>query len=107
MDKSLFLKEFIHSKLIYITNRSFYPDKSHLILAAWFASINERVIVYYNFILSVLAKYIHLFIAEIYRVLLFMAAVDYILIKYPNSAIELSITISSNSLFWIYTQCKN
>ena len=73
-------------KLVYITDSSFFLEKSHLIVAVWIASVDNVIVARSNFVSSVPLKYTHPFTAEICRVLAIIVVVDYLLMKYPNLA---------------------
>jgi len=80
-------------KLVCVTNRLLYPDKPDLISTAWVALVNEEVVAEGDFILLVPIEYTYPFIVEICRSLIIMIIIDYVLIRFPNTILEIDITI--------------
>lgn len=62
-NEALFLQVLLNNELICVDDGSFYPDRSHLISAAWFASMNGKVIAFRYFISSVPIEFSHPFSA--------------------------------------------
>ena len=84
----------ISSKLVCVTDGSFYSDKLDLISAAWVALVNEGVVAEGDFISSVLIEYAHPFAVKICGALTIIIIIDYVLIRFPNIILEMDITIS-------------
>ena len=87
---------FYEGKLVCVTNRSFFPEKSHLISAAWLALVDQVIIAKGDFISSVSKEYTHPFAAEICRVLAIIIVINYILTKYPTTLSTLYLKIGSD-----------
>ena len=82
--------------LEFIVDRSFYPMKSHLISAVWFASIGKKVVARADFITLVVEEYCHPFSVELCRALLILICIDSILLRYLHPSKAFTIQISSN-----------
>ena len=91
-----FLNLLLASKLEFVVNSSFYPTKSHLISAAWFASIGRQLVAKATFITSVVEEFQHPFSAELCGALSIMTCIDSILTRYPHPNIEFIVRIGSD-----------
>ena len=84
------------SKVVVSVDGSFYPKKSYLVVAHFVIYNKNYKIGSSNFISTVTLKYRNPFTAELCRVLAFLVAIDYVLIKYKVKAQNITITISSD-----------
>ena len=90
------LQALLNNELICVDDGSFYPDISHLISAAWFASMNGELIAFRYFISSVPIEFSYPFVAEMCGILDIVIIVDHILFKCPNSSTSIKIIVGSD-----------
>ena len=91
-----FLSLLIDSKVAFVVDGSFYPTKLHLISAAWFVTVDTKIIARASFISSVAEEYRHPFVAELCGVLSIMVCIDSILLRYPHPTTVIIIEIGSD-----------
>ena len=91
-----FLSLLIDSKVAFVVNGSFYPTKSYLISAAWFVTVDTKIIAQVSFISSVAEEYRYPFAAELYGVLSIIVCIDSILSRYPHFSTIIIIEIGSD-----------
>ena len=91
-----FIQLFLSGDLEFVVNGSFYPTKSYLILAAWFALIGKKVVARADFITSVAEEYHHPFLVELYGALSILICINSILSRYPYPSKAFTIQIGSN-----------
>ena len=91
-----FLSLLIDSKVAFVVDQSFYPTKSYLISAAWFVTVDTKIIAWASFILSVAEEYRYSFTAELCTVLSIIVCIDSILSRYPHPTTAIIIEIGSD-----------
>ena len=65
-----------NKQIIFFIDRSFFPEKSHLVLAYILASIDNKVLLNCKFITSIALDYRHSYITEICSALGFWIILD-------------------------------
>ena len=90
------LQDLLAGKVIFVIDRSFFPEYSHLISAVWYVLVAEKIVARGDFISSISEEYRHLHIAELCSTFSIIVFIDAILSRYPYLSIAFKIKIRSN-----------
>ena len=59
------MEHLLNSEVLFVINRSFFPEKSHLIAAIWYISVSGKVVARGDSISSIAEEYRHIYSAEL------------------------------------------
>ena len=98
-----FLKKLLEGKVLFMVDGSFFPERSSLILAIWYASVDNKIVAHGDFISLVLEEYCHLYAVELCGVLSIMVGIDSILSRYPHPSTVFETEIRSDCQLVIHS----
>ena len=90
------LQDLLAGNVTFVIDGLFFPEYSHLILAVWYALVEEKIVARGDFISSVSEEYRYLYAAELCGTLLIMIFTNAILSRYPHLSAALITKIGSD-----------